>query len=202
MTQENTFRQAALAYLDLVELITPDKWQLPGLGTWTIRDLVGHTARAIATVDQRLSAPEPTEVTVPDAATYYITMLGGFTDNDAIAARGVEAGRMIGRNPVGTITTVLGGVTALLDAQPENRIVGIGPMSMPLHEYLRTRIFELVVHSLDIAKAADLPLELPAFLIADAASLAARVAVLRGDGRDVLFALTGRGTLREGFTIL
>lgn len=201
MTQEKSFREAALVFLDLVELIGPDQWELPGLGEWTVRDLVGHTARAIATVNERLTAAEPAVVTVPTAEIYYERIFAGFTDNAAVAARGVEAGRMLGTNQVGTITRALGLVTAQLDGEKEQRIVAIGPMSMPLHEYLRTRVFELTVHSLDIAKATGHPVDIPLPLLSEAAALAARVAVRRGDGPELLFALTGRGTLRDGYSI-
>ena len=64
---------------------------------------------------------------------------------------------------------------------------------MRLRQYLPTRTFELVVHGLDIARAAGLPT--PAYsagLLTTVLELAAAAAVLGGRGPDVLLALTGR----------
>lgn len=64
---------------------------------------------------------------------------------------------------------------------------------MTLHNYVPTRTFELVVQSLDIARATG-P-EPPAFdndLLADVVTLAARIAVTQGQGQQLLLALTRR----------
>lgn len=50
---------------------------------------------------------------------------------------------------------------------------------MPL---LRTRTFELAVHSLDIASVADIAFSLPVNVLAEAAALSARVVALNGMG--------------------
>ncbi|MDQ1563873.1 MAG: hypothetical protein QOI14_824, partial [Actinomycetota bacterium] len=76
------------------------------------------------------------------------------------------------------------------------------PIGIPLSEYLRTRVFELVVHSMDIAKATDLDHGIPAHVVANTADLAARVAVRKGNGEDILFALTGRRPLPLRYSIL
>ena len=70
--------------------------------------------------------------------------------------------------------------------------------------WLPTRIFELGVHTLDIAGALGRMGEflLPDAVIADAAALAARVAAATGRGQNVLLALTGRGHLPDGFSVV
>jgi hypothetical protein len=67
---------------------------------------------------------------------------------------------------------------------------------------LVTRTFELAVHGLDLSAAAGVPVSLPNEVLAEAASLAARVGVAVGDGVTVLRALTGRGGLPEGYCVL
>ena len=73
---------------------------------------------------------------------------------------------------------------------------------MHLEQYLVTRIFELVVHGLDIAAATGQPYEPPAPALAESLRLAVDVAVLRGQGVDLLLALTGRRALPEGFSVV
>jgi hypothetical protein len=78
----------------------------------------------------------------------------------------------------------------------------IGGMGIRLRQYLPTRIFELAVHGLDIARAAGVSFSLPNDVLADATALAARTAVTVGDGETVLMALTGRGSLPPSFSVV
>ena len=73
---------------------------------------------------------------------------------------------------------------------------------MRLEEYLRTRTFELVVHGLDLGEASGIA---PAFAqeaLVDATTLAAEVAALTGRAPELLLAVTGRGALPEGFSVV
>jgi hypothetical protein len=75
---------------------------------------------------------------------------------------------------------------------------------MHLENYLSTRTFELVVHSLDIAAAVP-DVEPPEFsdqLLSEVARVAATAAVLRGSGVELLLALTGRAALSPGFSMV
>ncbi|NEM91901.1 maleylpyruvate isomerase family mycothiol-dependent enzyme [Galbitalea soli] len=201
MLHSESFGLAAEVFIGLVARIPSYQWNDPGLGEWTVRGLVGHTSRAILTIENYLGAEPAPAVTVPDAETYYLRAFDGFTDNDAIAARGVEAGESLGADPMPRLTASLVRASALLAVQDPARIVAVGSMGIPVDEYLRTRVFELVVHSIDISRATDLPHGMPARLLADCAGLAARVAAFKGEGEDVLFALTGRAALPPGFSI-
>jgi hypothetical protein len=73
---------------------------------------------------------------------------------------------------------------------------------MRVGSYLPIRTFELVVHSLDIGAAIgiDVPLSVP--VLAHTAALAARIAVVLGDGPIVLSALTGRRPLPNDFSVV
>ena len=44
------FDDAADWYLATVALVG-DRWQQPGLGEWTVRDLVGHASRSFLTIE-------------------------------------------------------------------------------------------------------------------------------------------------------
>ena len=92
--------------------------------------------------------------------------------------------------------------TDVIESQPSDRIVSIGGMGIRLPEYLRTRVFELVVHTIDLSRATGLAHALPESAVEDAVTLAAAVASRRGSGEDVLLALTGRRPLPEGFSVV
>jgi hypothetical protein len=83
-------------------------------------------------------------------------------------------------------------------------LVQIHPLigGMRLVTWLPTRTFELAVHSLDIAAATGVPADLPVTVLADAAALAARIAAATGNGRTILSALTGRGALPDGYSVV
>jgi uncharacterized protein (TIGR03083 family) len=196
------FLKSATAFIEMLSAITDEQWERPGLGSWSVRSLAGHTARAILTVENYLFQEEPGDVTIANAEAYYSTVYLSFTDDAAVEARGVEAGIWLGDDPVTQVTDALARAKEAIDSAPSNRIVSIGGMGIRLSEYLRTRVFELVVHTIDLSRATGLPHTLPATAVADALALAAAVSAQRGSGEDVLLALTGRTPLPEGFSVV
>lgn len=217
MATSSSFELAANGLIALVERIPTDAWAKPGLGVWTVRDLVGHTSRAITTVNTYLSAltvdpgayaealahaPAVAEPSVASAAAYYPAIFTAYTDNDAVAQRGFEAAAALGDDPAATIQREFDRTAMTLRSHTNNPIVTVGAVTIALDEYLRTRTFELVVHTIDIANAAGVPALIPESLLVEMSQLAAEVAVLRGAGPDLLLALTGRSPLPADFTIL
>ncbi|MHC5797926.1 maleylpyruvate isomerase family mycothiol-dependent enzyme [Lacisediminihabitans sp. FW035] len=202
MTNTALFLSSATAYVHLLGGIRDEQWSSPALGSWSVRSLAGHTARAILTVENYLAQEEPGDVTIATAEAYYSTVYLSFTDDAAVAARGVEAGEWLGDDPVAQVSAALARATAAIESQPANRIVSIGGMGIRLSEYLRTRVFELVVHTIDLSMATGLPHTLPQAGVEDAVTLAAAVAARRGSGEDVLLALTGRAPLAAGYSVV
>lgn len=197
------FLQSAESFLTLLGEVRPEQWQDHGLGTWTVRSLAGHTARAILTVESYLGQDEPGDITIPSAEEYYKSALEKFTDHHSIEVRGVEAGAWLGDDPVAQVAAALSRTRALISAQPDDRIISIGGMGILLDEYLRTRVVELVVHSIDLAGAIGADDALPPVdAIATAVALLSATAVHRGFGPHLLMALTGRAPLPEGFTVV
>ena len=197
------FEDSARAFIALLGRIAPAQWEKPGLGVWTVRSLAGHASRAITTVSDYLSNPAPGPAECPDAETYLLGIRSGQRSDDAIAARGIAAGRSLTDAPVAPLAQQLDRVLASIAAQPTRRVVSVhGGRTIPLAEYLRTRNFELVVHTMDLSRATGIPHTLPARSIEDAASLAARVASRQGSGDTLLLSLTGRLRLPEGFSVV
>ena len=202
VSSEALFTRSAESFLDVLGRVDAGQWELPGLGSWTVRSLAGHTARAILTVETYLAQEEPGHVAIPSAEGYYTTVYPQFTDAASVAERGVEAGIWLGDDPVGQVSAALARTRALIEQQPENRVVSIGGMGILLSEYLRTRVLELVVHTIDLSRATGIENTLPQAAIIDALALASATAAARGQGQQLLMAITGRTALPEGFTVV
>ncbi|MGC5076079.1 maleylpyruvate isomerase N-terminal domain-containing protein [Agrococcus sp. DT81.2] len=203
------FGRAAFELVDLIELVPAERLDGPGLGEWTLRELIGHTSRAMSTVVRYLEQPAPFEPTVHSASEYLDVVLRQRGDDEAIAARGRESAELLGDDLVGAIADLATAAVEAVDRVGLDRLVAIGAPSdaiaMRLGEYLRTRVFELTVHGLDIADAAGLAWAPPAEHMLDALHLAAANASARGMGEEALRYLTGRrpdagleGVLRAG----
>jgi uncharacterized protein (TIGR03083 family) len=195
-----TFAEAAQAFAELVRRIPDDRWDGPGLGEWNLRSLVGHTSRSLITVetylDQRADAEE-----LPTAAAYYAALAG--IDPEGVVGRGVAAGTALGENPADVVDALARRIPALLKTAG-NPLITTAAGGMRLENYLPTRSFELVVHSLDIAAAVS-DMEGPEFsdqLLSQVARVAATSAVLLGRGVEMMLALTGRATLSPGFSVV
>jgi uncharacterized protein (TIGR03083 family) len=195
-----TFAEAVRTFAALVRRIPVDRWNGPGLGEWDLRALIGHTSRSLVTVETYLDQPVETEE-VPTAAAYYVAIAG--IDHAAVVGRGVEAGRALGENPAEFVDALSERVLIKVNSAG-NPLMHTAAGGMHLESYLSTRNFELVVHSLDIAAAVP-NIEPPEFsdqLLSEVARVGATAAVLQGRGVELMLALTGRGSLSPGFSIV
>ena len=201
MLGTENFLAAARCFADLVARIPPERLADRGLGEWDVRSLLGHTSRALITVETYLARPVPT-VRMCGAAGYYAAVASAGVDATAILARGIQAGHDLGSDPAASVETLIARVTVALADVDATRLVDTLVGGMRVDEYLRTRTFELAVHTLDLAVAAGVECELPLAVQLDAAGLAAETSVASGSGPRLLFALTGRAPLPVGFSML
>jgi uncharacterized protein (TIGR03083 family) len=175
-----------------------DRWDQPGLGEWTVRDLVGHTSRSLVTVEEYLDA-EPGAIEVESAVGYYSAV--SHIAPASVVERGRAAGVALGDDPEGFLAALDARVQARVASAPDDAYVATAAGGMRLIDYLPTRTFELVVHTADLAVALDV-VGTPGDEIASAWRLAGQLAHGHGAAADVLLALTGRRTLPEGFSVL
>ena len=198
-----TFESAARSFAGLVRRIPDDAWDGPGLGDWDLRALVGHASRSLITVSTYLqTSAEREDVATPQE---YYAWVADYTSNagaEAIVERGRQAGRDLGADPVGAVDELVERVMGELETAGDPLIEVIGGLGIRLHTYLPTRVFELAVHGLDIARATGLSFELPADVLDVATVLAARIGVETGRGDTLLMSLTGRETLPPGFSVV
>jgi uncharacterized protein (TIGR03083 family) len=199
------FRDAAGAFVDVLAGVGEEDWAKPGLGGWSVRELAGHTSRALITVENYL---DPTATAagpdLSDAVDYFRAAAGGLADPAAVAERGRQAAAALGDDPHAAVAALAERVLALVDGSPDDALVKspVGTTTT-LVRYLPTRTFELTVHTLDLAAATGVAV--PAALtepLQASLHLAADLAELRGSTADVLLALTGRRPLPEGFSVL
>jgi mycothiol maleylpyruvate isomerase-like protein len=201
MTARENFVGAANAVGDLVQRIDDDQWPQAGLGVWSVRELVGHTSRALVTVLTYLDRPaEREDLPTPEAYLTAITPSPG--QDDEVAERGRQAARDLGDDPAGAFWALVRRAERRITAADDEQLVATIAGGMRLAAYLETRTFELVVHGGDIARATGLELALPTAALAEAAALAGRVAAVQGRGPELLAALTGRAPLPATFSLL
>ena len=177
-----------------------DLWAEPGLGEWDVRALVGHTSRSLLTVEAYLASPAET-AEIPSAADYF-RATRAMAAGPAVAQRGRDAGDALGDDPASAVAEIAARVVPLVDAQDGGTLLTTIAGGMRLEDYLPTRTFELAVHTSDLARALDEPLDVPATSAVQALVLVTELAA--GDGRagPLLLAATGRTGLPPGWSVL
>lgn len=193
------FAEAADWFVATAALVG-DRWARPGLGEWDVRSLVGHTSRSLLTVEAYLARPAE-RVDVGSAADYYRATRAIAAGPD-VAARGREAGQALGRDPAGAVGEIAARVVPAMSAYDGTELLTTVAGGMRLADYLPTRTFELVVHTLDLALALDLTPDPPHRPAAQALQLVARLAADGGAAAPLLLAVTGRRGLPGGFSVL
>src|SRR4029453_577680 len=96
------YAAATACFVDIVARVDDAQWEQPGLGEWTVRDLVGHTSRALLTVEAYVDKPAG-QVEVERPVDYFLRAKASLADPAAVAARGREAGQALGADPAGMV---------------------------------------------------------------------------------------------------
>lgn len=194
------FGRAADWFVHTVETGT-DEWDLDGLGTWTIRDLVGHTSRALLTVESYLKRPVAS-VHIFSPLDYFAAAMASRGDSEAVAQRGRDAGAALGDNIPAAVSEISSRVVGRVNEELGDALVFTPVGGMQLIDYLPTRTFELTVHTCDIAAALGQPLDVPREAATESLNLLAGLATQAGKAAPLLLAATGRSSLPTNFTVL
>ena len=162
------FDQAISFFLDSVARIPSGQWEAPGLGVWSVRDLVGHASRAMTTVEQYAA--------IGAEAT-------GIGSSDDIAERGREAGRALGDDPLNTLRDIAAKVRALVDTLPDGHSMAPPLGKVSLMRYLRSRVAEITIHTSGLADAIGISVEPSEECMRESLYWLSDLAVRRGAGK-------------------
>lgn len=196
------FREAAGFFVDTVRRVPPDALDRPGLGVWSVRELIGHTCRALLTVQNKADGGDGAPGRLVGPAEYFCEVLRDRSIHDAVAERGRDAAAALGDDPPSAVAEIVDGVCRFVDALPDDHPVGTPVGEMRLADFLPTRTFELVVHTLDLAAAVGRPVRVPEPALSIALELSTEIAVRSGRAEDLLMALTGRVPLPSNLLAL
>lgn len=205
----SSFQSAMDGFVALVATVPPGQLDRAGLGTWSVRDLIGHASRALSTIESYMGQTSDGAHLEGPAA--YFAAAGAAPPGSAaraerdasITERAKESGEALGDDPGAAVRALAAHVAALVDASEDDTPMATALGQMTLSTYLPTRTFELVVHSLDVARALDL--EVPEALgsgIAASVVLAGEIAARHPAAPQVLLALCGRRGLPEAFSVV
>jgi hypothetical protein len=193
------FADAARWFVRSVALVG-DRWDVPGLGEWDVRALVGHTSRSLLTVEEYLARPAAA-VDVSSAADYF-RATRAVAAGPAVAARGRDAGAALGADPAVAVAEIAVRVLPLVESRDGDEPVTTVAGGMRLRDYLPTRTFELTVHTADLTSALSVPADVPATAATQALRIVADLAVADGLAGPLLLAATGRPGLPAGLSVL
>jgi len=123
MTTDSRTAYAAAAgwFVGLVARIDGD-WDEPALGVWSRRDLVGHTSRAMLTVETYLR-DQPGQIEAASPVDYFVRTRAMLADPEAVAARGKAAGEALGDDPAAAVAETAARVLALVAAAGDEAYV-------------------------------------------------------------------------------
>jgi len=199
----HAFDSAVRRFLEVSASAT-GHFDAPGLGKWSVRDLLGHTSRSLSTVETYLdvAGADSDPVDLADAVAYYRAIAGALADTDAVVQRGRAAGAALGADPMAALSVLAVRVPERVRAAPATALVRTPFGTMTLEGYLPTRTFELTVHTCDLAAALSVSANVPPGAVADAFAVIGGLAAAQGTASEALLALTGRLRLPAGYSVL
>ncbi len=195
------YRQAVAGFLDTAGKVPAEQWDAPVLGVWSVRDLVGHTSRSITRVEE-FGVQRAQSVDIASAAHHYRRSLRQPSDDQRVAERGIAAGRELGDDPLATMNADWARAESVLDATGDDTVIAYDNGGIRFVDYLETRVFELTVHTLDLANAIGVEVEPSREAMGVTLQLLAALALESGRGVPLALSGTGRGPLPDGYSVL
>jgi uncharacterized protein (TIGR03083 family) len=174
----------------------------PALGSWSLRDLIGHASRAFTTVPEYLAAADGMAIELWHPLDYVTAYRSAHGDPAAIAERARRSGEALGSDLCAGLQSLFvkasDAVASRADDAPLRSPAGV----MRLIDYLLNRIFELTVHTEDIKVSRGIERDAPGDAVTVSLIFAAGLAAESPRYRTALFGLTGRGGLPAGYSVL
>ena len=196
-----TYLEAGDYFVSVVDSIEIDAFDAPALGEWCVRDLVGHTYRSFTTVLSYSAVPSE-KVAFERPVDYFLRLLSSDVDHGHIAERGRAAGLEIIEDPKMMVRGFAMYVKNKLEELSDDHIMGTLTGGMRLIDYLPTRTFELIIHTMDLTKALGVESSPPRRGMETTLQMIGQLALNRGYAQDLILSSTGRDGLARGFTVL
>ena len=89
-----------------------------------------------------------------------------------------------------------------LEELPDDFILASPFGGIRLIDYLPTRTFELIIHTMDLAKSVGVVSDPPEAGMEATIDIIGQMALSRGYASDLILSVTGRGQLPAGFSVL
>ncbi|MFE3518639.1 sterol carrier family protein [Streptomyces sp. NPDC059166] len=157
VTRTRTAVLAQFAHVrDAVRTLTPEQLALPGLGEWSVRELVAHLTMALERVSRAMELPEPAGGPKPEIALLeWPFSTAGNAEGIAGHTRELAAAHP---DLVALYEETAARFTELVpaDGGATDRLVATRGGTMRLGDFLVTRTVELVVHTDDLNRATGL----------------------------------------------
>jgi hypothetical protein len=150
------FVECAQWLADVVDAIPTEKLDSPGLGQWTVHELVAHSMRGVSTVTSVLEDADPAAsgTDLADAAAYLRRASAIEHIHEQVAMRGRQSAETLTRTAIGDeLRQQLAQAELMLQKYPDTQPIKSIAGTVSIGEYLRTRIMELVVHGRDIQRS-------------------------------------------------
>ena len=196
-----TYLEAGDYFVSVVDSIEIDAFDAPALGEWCVRDLVGHTYRSFTTVLSYSAVPS-NKVDFERPVDYFLRLLSSDVNHGHIAERGRAAGLEIIEDPKMMVRGFAMYVKNKLEELSDDHIMGNLTRGMRLIDYLPTRTFELIIHTMDLTKALGVESSPPRRGMETTLQMIGQLALNRGYAQDLILSSTGRDGLARGFTVL
>jgi uncharacterized protein (TIGR03083 family) len=196
-----TYLGAGDFFAGVVDQVDIDGWDEPALGEWCVRDLTGHTYRSFTTV-LSYSAKPGDKVELERPVDFFLKAFESMADPGQVAERGRAAGLEIIDDPKMMVRGFAMYVKNKLDELSDDHIMATPVGGIRLIDYLPTRTFELIIHTMDLAKAVGVNDEPPEAGLEATIQILGQLALHRGHAPGLILAATGRHTLPEGFSVL
>ena len=178
------FQAASRFFADCVAAVPVERYGTSWSDEWSVLELIGHGNRANVLPVEYYE--RPVSVAKPD---YFLP--------ENVAERGRQAARQLGDDPVAAVRAASDRALAMADSAPDDAMVGTPFGEQRLANFLRSRTAELVLHGLDLGT----DIEVPADALVECGVSLMETAVRKGYGMEVVRALSGRGTLPQGFNV-
>src|SRR5690606_1189067 len=154
------FRYASQWWRSVVGAVPDQMWDRPGLGEWSVRELVAHTSRAYKTINEYVQGDVKDPTPIATAAQYVRIVMAEETPHIHIAERGRREAASES-DWVSATDRLAESAAAVIASCPASTRMHLFVGEMSIDQYLVTRVMELVVHGLDLSAAIDLPTEPP-----------------------------------------